>query len=165
MLAHSSTLVLLLIVCSMTLFSSFPLQLSGSPEARYFQSPVSSWINQFLAHSRQSQLSSHLNNDITMYGKQNCCTYSRFAVYQALKTEESPCDFQASDLCSVPRTTASDKYVVSLPAQSTAASAGCFCFSDCQLGVDNVPSLVQCLRTYCSVPEGHYICIRHTMQH
>lgn len=51
-----------------------------------------------------------------------------FSVYQALKPEGSPGDFQAGDLCSVSCTIACAQHVVSLPAQSTAASAGCFCF-------------------------------------
>lgn len=37
--------------------------------------------------------------------------------------------------------------------------------SDAQLGVDHVPSPAQCLRTYRSVPEGHYTCIGCMMQH
>lgn len=36
--------------------------------------------------------------------------------------------------------------------------------SDSPLGVDYVPSLVQCLRTYCSLAEGHCIHIGYTMQ-
>lgn len=87
----------------------------------------------------------------------------KLPVYQALKPEETPGDFQTNDLCSVPCTRPCARHVVSLSAQHTAASSGCFC-SDSPLGVDYVPSLVQSLRTYCALAEGHCIHIGYTMQ-